>query len=176
MSNRLTKGKALAGAIDVPSNLLYINGTAVTATAGELNRVADVSGRIINGTANLTVSAGTHDSRIVLLNAAAGFDVTLPAATGSGAQYRFIVATTGTADYTINAAGDDTMFGNAFYVTDNAGTVIAFRANGGSVITLNGSATGGIKGDSVEVFDIAADTWFVDVRAAATGNEATPFS
>jgi hypothetical protein len=40
MANRLTKGKALVGALDVPANQLRIAGTAVTATAAELNRNA----------------------------------------------------------------------------------------------------------------------------------------
>lgn len=178
MPNRLTKGKALLGAVNVPASGLYIANTAVTATATELNRVADVSGRVINGTAagTLTITEATHDGKLVLLNRAAGFTVDLPAATGSGAKLQFIVATTGTANYVIQAVGNDTMFGNAIFVTDNAGTVIGFKAGGGSVITLNGSTTAGIKGDSVELFDIAADIWWVNVRAAGTGAEATPFS
>lgn len=178
MPNRLTKGKALLGAVNVPASGLYIANTAVTATADELNRVADASGRIINGTASgtLSITEAAHDGKLVLLNRAAGFDVALPAATGSGAKLHFIVATTGTANYVIRAAGNDAFFGNAWFVTDNAGTVIGFKAGGGSVITLNGSTTAGIKGDSVELFDIAADTWWVNVRAAGTGAEATPFS
>ena len=178
MPNRLTKGKALLGAVNVPASGLYIANTAVTATADELNRVADVSGRVINGTASgtLTITEATHDGKLVLLNRAAGFDVALPAATGSGAKLHFIVATTGTANYVIRAAGNDTMYGNALFVTDNGGTVIGFKANGGTVITLNGSTTAGIKGDSVELFDVATDTWWVSVLAAGTGAEATPFS
>lgn len=180
MPNRLTKGKALAGAVNVPASGLYIADTAVTATATELNRVADVSGRIINGTASgtLTITEATHDGKLVLLNRAGGFHTVLPAATGSGAKLQFIVATTGTvaAAYTIAAAGNDTMFGNAVFVTDNSGTVVGFKAGGGTLITLNGSTTAGIKGDSIELFDIAADTWWVNVRAAGTGAEATPFS
>ena len=191
MPNRLTKGKALLGAINVPASGLYIANVAVTATAAELNtnasllattaelnRVADVSTRIINGTAagTLSITELAHDGKVVLLNRAAGFTAQLPAATGSGAKLHFVVATTGTANYVITVVGNDTMYGNAFFVTDNAGTVIAFKAGGGSIITLNGSTTAGIKGDSVELIDIAADTWWVDVRAAGTGAEATPFS
>lgn len=171
MTNTVTRGEAKVGS-------LAIGGAQLTATAAELNRVADVSARVINGTAagTLTITEATHDGKLVLLNRAAGFNVDLPAATGSGAKLQFIVATTGTADYVISAVGNDTMFGNALYVTDNGGTVVGFKAAGGSVITLDGSTTGGIKGDSIELFDIATDTWWVNVRAAGTGNEATPFS
>lgn len=39
MANRLTKGKALVGKLAVPANGLEIGGTAVTATAAELNQL-----------------------------------------------------------------------------------------------------------------------------------------
>jgi hypothetical protein len=181
MSNKLTKGKALVGAIDVPSNYLFINGTAVTATATELNRVADVSGRVINGTAagTLTLTEATHDSTTVLLNRAAGFTVALPAATGSGMRIKFVVAATGTANYVIRAGASDAFWGNAFFVTDNAGagtSVWGFKATGGTVITLSGSTTAGIKGDVINLEDVLTNIWQVDMRAAGTGAEATPFS
>ena len=191
MPNRLTKGKGLFGAINVPASGLFINGTAVTATADELNavdgiaatvtelnRVADVSTRVINGTASgtLSITEATHDGKTVLLNRAGGFDVALPAATGSGARLRFVVATTGTANYVIRAGAGDAFWGNTFQVTDNAGTVIAFKAGGGTVMTLNGSTTGGIKGDIIALEDVLTNIWFVDARVAGTGAEATPYS
>src|SRR3972149_4365503 len=178
MPNRLTKGKALAGAVNVPAGALYIGDTAVTATADELNRAADVSGRVINGTAagTLTITEATHDGKTVLLNRAGGFDVALPAATGSGATLRFVVATTTTSGgYIIRAAGNDAFWGHTLQVTDNAGTVTGFKAGGGTVITLNGSTTAGIKGDVIDLQDILTDIWFVDMRVAGTGSEATPF-
>jgi hypothetical protein len=41
---------------------------------------------------------------------------------------------------------------------------------------MDGSTKGGIKGDIIELEDIAADTWSVRVMGSATGTEATPFS
>ena len=40
MPNRITRGKALVGALDVPASKLSIAGTAVTASAAELNALA----------------------------------------------------------------------------------------------------------------------------------------
>ena len=41
---------------------------------------------------------------------------------------------------------------------------------------MNGSTTGGIAGDIVELEDIATNLWSVKVLGSATGTEATPFS
>lgn len=194
MTNRITKGRGKFGALDVPTSRFYYNGTAVTATAAELNtmtgvlatvteinRATDVSGRVVNGTASgtLSITEATHDGKTVLLNRAGGFVVSLPAATGSGARFKFVVATTGTASYTIAAASGDAFWGVVHQVTDNAGagtSVWGFKAGGGTLITLNGSTTGGIKGDVVELEDELTNIWFVNARTAATGAEATPFS
>jgi hypothetical protein len=172
MTNLVTRANAKVGA-------LTIGGVPLTATATELNRVADASTRVINGTAagTLTITEATHDGKIVLLNRAGGFTTVLPAATGSGAKLTFIVATTTTTGYIIQVTGNDNMIGNAVVLTDNAGTVTSFLTAGTmDTITLNGSTTAGRIGDSVEAFDIAADTWWIRVMASATGNEATPFT
>lgn len=191
MAFKLSRGKPLFDALDVRADKLFINGTAVTssaaelnaldgitATVTELNRATDVSGRVINGTASgtLSITEAAHDGKTVLLNRAGGFVVSLPAATGSGMRLKFVVATTGTAPYTINAGASDAFWGVVHQVTDNAGTVIGFKAGGGTVITLNGSTTGGIKGDVIELEDELTNIWFVNMRTAGTGAEATPFS
>jgi hypothetical protein len=38
------------------------------------------------------------------------------------------------------------------------------------------NSTGGIAGESIELVDIAADTWWVKLVSDAGGTEATPFS
>lgn len=181
MTNRITKGRGKFGALDVVDQRLFLSGTAITATAAEINRTTDVSGRVVNGTAagTLTLTEATHDGKTVLLNLAAGFVSQLPSATGSGMRLKFVVATTGTASYTIKAAASDAFWGVSHQVTDNAGigtSVYGFKSGGGTVITLNGSTTGGIKGDVVEIEDVLTNIWFVNMRTAATGTEATPFS
>lgn len=152
--------------------------TGILATADEINRAADVSTRIVNVTAStLAVTVAAHDSKVVTLNRAGGIAVTLPAATGSGAKFHFVVGTTYTTAGTIKVTGNDTMIGSALVAQDAADTAVMFEAGGtDDTVTLNGTTTGGILGDSVELIDIAADLWWVRMVASATGTEATPFS
>lgn len=178
MPNLLTKGKALFGAADLTT--LAIGGTNVDATAAEINRAADVSARIVNATAaTLAVTAASHDSKVVTLNRADGIAVTLPAATGSGIKLHFVVGTTITSNTTtIKVTGNDTMTGTAINQADGGShTAVMFKtAATDDTITMDGTTTGGIKGDSVELIDIATDLWWVRVVGSATGTEATPFS
>lgn len=155
------------------------DGQSVLATAAEINRVADTSTRIVNVTAaTLTVTEALHDSKVITLNRAAGIAVTLPAATGSGTVLKFITGTTVTSNSTtIKVVGDDVMAGLAVLAQDGGDTVVAFEtAADTDTITLNGTTTGGIKGGSYELIDIAADLWWVRGVGMATGTEATPFS
>lgn len=127
--------------------------------------------------ATVAITNATHAGQVITLNRAAGITATLPAATGSGARYKFIVGTTFTGNCIIQVTGDDTMKGLAMLAQDAADTVVAFETAADSdTITMNGTTTGGLVGADVELIDIAADTWWVNVRTAATGTEATPFS
>lgn len=168
------------GEIDIESGgSLKLAGTAIAATAAEINRAADASARIVNATAaTLTITEATHDGKVITLNRAAGVAVTLPAATGSGTRLHLIVGTTVTSvGTTIKVVVDDTMTGTALLAQDAADTAVLFEtASDSDTITLNGTTTGGIKGDSIELIDIAVDLWFVRVVGSATGTEATPFS
>jgi len=158
---------------------LVLAGTLLTATAAELNRAADLTGRVVDCTAStLAVTAAAHDGRTVTLNRAGGIAVTLPAASGSGARFRFIIGTTFTSPATIKVANSsDTMAGNAVVAQDGGDTAVIFEAGAtADTITWDGSTTGGLKGTIVELDDIAANLWFVRSLGAATGTEATPFS
>ena len=152
----------------------------VLATTAEINRAADVSTRVVNVTAaTLAVTVAAHDSKIVTLNKVDGIAVTLPAASGTGAKYMFILGSTitsvGTTIKVANAS--DVMTGTALLAQDAADTGAMFETAAASdTITLNGTTTGGIKGDSVEVIDIATNLWWVRVVGSATGIEASCFS
>jgi hypothetical protein len=129
-------------------------------------------------TATVTITAADHANRIITLNRAGGITATLPAASGSGARFRFVVGTTFTGNGIIQVANSsDVMAGNAIVLQDGGDTVVGFEAGStADTITLNGTTTGGLKGADVEVIDIATNLFFVMVRTAATGTEATPFS
>lgn len=137
------------------------------------------AGRIANVTASsITVTEEEHEGLTVTLNRAAGIAATLPAATGGGGRYTFIVGTTISSNSTtIKVVGNDIMVGFALLAQDGGDTSVMFETAADSdTITFNGSTTGGVAGAIVELVDIAADTWHVQVRGAATGTEATPFS
>ena len=132
----------------------------------------------INLTASTTLNE-THAGAIIVLNAAAGLTVTLPAAVGSGRIYEMIVGTTVTSnDIIVQVANaTDVMAGTATNAQDGGNTAVMFETAAASdTITMDGSTTGGIKGDRITLQDVSSGLWAVKVLGAATGTEATPFS
>ena len=128
-------------------------------------------------TATVTVAAGPHLGMPIVLNRAAGCTATLPAASGSGNSYKFIGQVDATGDQIIQVANaSDTMMGIAVLGNDSAGASCFYTADTSDTITLDGSTTGGYKGWTVEVTDIATNLWAVKVVSEASGVEATPFS
>lgn len=135
-------------------------------------------------TATVTITADVHGGKTIVLSRAGGITATLPAATGTGVKFRFVVGTTFTGSGIVQvASGTDYMIGLANVAQDGGDTTLMFEtANTGTVatetdtVTLNGTTTGGYKGAVIEVEDIATAVWAVHVRSAATGVEASPFS
>ena len=124
---------------------------------------------------SLALTAGGHAGQTVVSNLAATQAITLPAATGSGNIYRVFVQTTKSGDLTITTNGSDDYVGALEVTTDASGT--PFLSDGtDTIITMNGSTTGGVKGSYVELQDVASATWLVTGRLVSTGTEATPFS
>lgn len=129
--------------------------------------------------ATLTARVDAHAGVPVVLNRAAGITVTLPAASGSGASFDFILQTAVTSNSTIIrvANSTDVMVGNAILAQDAGDTVVMFEAGAtADTVTFNGTTTGGLAGARVRALDIASGIWAVEVISAATGTEATPFS
>lgn len=128
--------------------------------------------------ATLTVTAAAHGGKVITLNRAAGITCTLPAATGSGVEFRFFTGTTVTSNNNIiQVTTDDVMSGLALIAQDAADTAVVFEtAVDSDTITMNGSTKGGIKGDFITLIDVAADLWYVKCLLSGTGTEATPFS
>ena len=152
----------------------------LTSTMIELNCVADVSARLIVAGATETAAVTTHDSRIVLLDTAAGSTLTLPAATGSGAVYKCIVSVLATSNsHVVKVTGDDVMYGMVIISDqDTAGTTTSFvTAADSDTVTLNRTTSGSVTiGEWLEFVDIAADKWAVRGVLTNTGAGATPFS
>ena len=131
--------------------------------------------------ATVSITDDAHvGQRVILHRAAGGVTATLPAATGSGNRYEFIVRTAlSSGNYIVRVANtSDTMIGTAILFADAGDTVVGFAAVSGTsdTITLNGTTTGGIAGARVICDDIASNVWAVSVVSDASGTEATPFS
>ena len=126
-------------------------------------------------TTNTTIDRDTHIDTVCVIDAAGGFTVTLPEATGSGDRYRFYVKTTLTASATIAALTTDIMQGAVMVATDIAGVTCPATATSDKLV-MNGSTTGGLLGSYVEVVDAVDTTWFVTGALVSSGAEATPFS
>lgn len=144
----------------VKSNAGFISGTdavAASVTAATLAVTSDYNGQVVP------------------LNRAGGMTVTLPAATGSQAVYRFVVGTTFTSNGVIQVANaSDTMNGLA---SVGGGTASVFGTLPASdTITMNGSTTGGLAGSYIELIDVAAGDWVVRAALVGSGSPATPFS
>lgn len=130
-----------------------------------------------NFTASATLTAADAGTTLTV-NAAAGLTLTLPAAAGTGRIYRIVVGTTVTSNSVIvQVVGNDTMTGLCISAADAGATLNGWETAADSdTITLNGSTTGGIKGDMIVLTDCAADLWSVQMFGSSTGTEATPFS
>lgn len=162
-----------------PGQIAYFKATE-TASGTYVWRLlsADVGNTPVAVTAStLTVTPAIHAGKTVTIDAAAGCAVTLPAATGTGNKYRFFIGTTITSNTTVFTATGAHIFGNAWVFSDNAAqAVIGWAAGGATTITLNGTTTGGIKGDLIELEDVATNKISARVMIQATGTEATPFA
>lgn len=129
--------------------------------------------------ATYTLTSEGNSGTTLTLSRAAGITCTLPASVGDGSTFEFFVNTTVTSNSDIIkvANSTDVMAGVAVVAQDGGDTVVAFETAATSdTITLNGTTTGGIKGDRIILKDVAAGFWFVNIIMSGTGTEATPFS
>lgn len=150
------------------------------------------AGTTINGTAfgsgnkmvtaitTLAVTRALHEGKTVLLSLLASFTSTLPAATGSGDTYKFMVGivTTSGGGYVIATDGTAVFKG---FVTIGALASVGGGNRFGTTtlknLTMNATTTGGLTiGDFVQVQDIATNGWAVTGLLSGSGTLATPFS
>lgn len=129
--------------------------------------------------ATYTLTSEGNSGTTLNLSRAAGITCTLPASVGDGSMFEFYVNTTVTSNSDIIkvANSTDVMSGVAIVAQDGGDTVVAFETAATSdTITLNGTTTGGIKGDRILLKDVAAGFWLVNIFMSGTGTEASPFS
>jgi len=156
-------------------------GRGAYVTAAQMR--ASMSGNMVTLTGDTTITAALHAGKTMLLGEVGGnaaLAVTLPAATGTGNRYRFVVSVVNTSNYVIKVVGNDIMVGNI--LTNSTGDTPDLAqfwptAADSDTITLNGTDQGGAKiGDFIEVQDILADTWALWGITTSSGTEASPYT
>jgi hypothetical protein len=161
---------AISALADGDSFVVYDLSTKSTRGVTTAQVRAQIASGIVDATAaTLAVTQAAHGGETITLNRAAGI----------AAIFRFFVGTTVTSNSTTIKVGTaaETMRGNALVLQDAADTLVGFEAGAtADTITLNGTTTGGIVGDFVELIDIAANMYYVRCLLSGTGTEATPFS
>lgn len=131
-----------------------------------------------NFTASATLSASDADT-ILTVNAAAGLTLTLPAASGSGREFKVFIGTTVTSNNVVIqvANASDVMAGLVMSAADAGDTLNGWEtASTSDTITLNGTTKGGVKGDRYILTDCAANLWSVNGWSSSTSTEESPFS
>lgn len=130
----------------------------------------------ISLTATQTLIRESHANCVLSLDASAGATITLPASSGKGDVYEFIVGTAlTTSNYVIAAAGTDVVAGIIQLATDTGGLTVPTSATSDK-LTLNGSTTGGVVGSRIKLTDFKSGTWQVSGEVISTGAESTPFA
>ena len=156
-------------------------GTEVTLDPDEVTNQLDSGGRVVTHIAASSLTRDLHaNGKINFLSLLAGFDTTLPEATGSGDSYFFQIGIVNTTnDYGILALTTDIMTGSVVIIdTDtvaDSATGFATAATSDK-IEINGTTQGGLTiGDWVEFRDLADATWSVRGILTGSGTIETPF-
>ena len=121
-----------------------------------------------------TVSLTTGDSgKTLIIDRAAGVTVTLPTAT-PGLMYDIVLAATITSNsVTISCATGESFVGG---VIQSAGTIGNFGSSVGTILTLNGSTTGGVVGSQLKLVCATGGKWIVTGVLLGTETAASPFN
>lgn len=139
--------------------------------------------RAVNSlTATTTLKPGEHSGCTNRLDAIAGFTSTLPASSGSGNRYRFVVGTALTSGtYVVKVANATDVFVGGVVINDigdSAAATADFHptASTSDTFTMTQSIGGGKKGDWFEVEDIALGVWAVNGVMQGVTDPTSPFS
>lgn len=132
--------------------------------------------------ATATASRSAYAGRTTRLDAVAGFAVTLPASSGSGNKYRFVVGTALTSGtYVVKVANATDIMAGGVLINDtgdsSAATVDYFpTASTSDTYTMTQAIGGGKVGDWFEVEDFKSGTWVVHGVQQGVTDPTTPFS
>lgn len=164
---------------DANKDITGLRNNTITGRSQWLTQGPSSGGIAAGGT--LSVTAALHAGRTILLDTAAGSVCTLPASSGSGNKYKFLVSVLATSNsHIVKVANATDVFRGIISCLDsNLATVNMFgfaAASDSDTITLDRTNTGSVTlGEWLEVEDYATGFWAV--RGLLSGAApATPFS
>lgn len=182
LTNNISTAMALAGS---SSGQTILQPSAVA--GGTLTFPAVTGTLAVNNPAPVPVGSSLAITTVMsnstmLLNTAGGSTATLPAATGTGNVYKFVVTatTTSNAHKILAASSSDFLNGNAVGHV-SAGTTLTFSAAAATAHSIQMPFTGtqpsgGFIGDWFEFTDVATNLWAVRGMYQAGTTATTPFS
>jgi len=135
---------------------------------------------VVSSAATLTLTSANAGATILLARAA-GTVVTLPAATGSGTKYKFVVSVTVTSNKDAILAASSSDFINGIAIGENSNTPLSFASaaatNHSIQMPFAGTQpSGGFIGDYFDFQDIATNLWQCNGMYQAGTTPTTPFS
>lgn len=177
-----TEAEFIANAPDTGQHqgLASVSGVLVSNEGGVMRPVGNPA--IVSLTQAVTLSKLLHAGRTCVINLAAGFAITLPAATGSGDRYRLVFGTALTTTSTVViTAGAATILKGLALINNtgdsSAATVDAYPAGASDEkFTFDHALGAGEVGDWVEFEDIASGVFAVRAHIGAEPDPATPFA
>lgn len=175
------KDKSLAGAFgftksSTVAQMYAHNGTSATPVAGYMGPTLSVHAL---GTSDALQITPQMSGSLILLDAASGSTVTLPAPQ-TGLWFQFVVTVSVTSNnhkIVTKTTGTDLFIGS-LWETVAAGTGTSFFPNGSShsACTMNGTTTGGLINTAIDVYCTGSAQWLIDGTNFASGTIATPFA
>lgn len=181
-------GLAVTGAATGTAVALAALGSASTeymtlagkGTGGYVTVIGNVA-KVVSGLGSTLTMTKSQSGAVVLFDRAAGCVITLPANTpGWYADFFVTVTVTSNAAKIITATGTELLVGTIINTdTDSSDAVASWKslvATANIAVSMNGSTTGGIKGDWLRFTCLNSTTWNVQGLTLGTGTVATPFA
>lgn len=128
--------------------------------------------------ATLTLT-GPDTGGLILMDRAAGSAIALPSAPADGTNFTFQTKTDpSTGNYTITTGGSDIFAGSTYSkVAGAVDTMFSATAGTETIITLNGTTSGGLIGTDIDmVYRADGAAWYVSGVNRSSGVVITPFS
>ena len=139
-------------------------------------KIDTIADGLVSVTSTPVAVDASYNNKVIVVSKADGAALTVPAATGSGNKFTVIVGETVTSNsITITAPAGTSYHGGTSIRSAADNTASSFEASG-TTITLDGTTTGGGRGDKFEFVDIAAGLYSVQGLQNGSGTLATPFS